>query len=644
MALEDCAYEQRAGLEMTAPCVFGRAHWQGPLAAYLPFSSGKHNLRFHSVSRRTHMDSKTSGPKPANKPSAPASVEEASRLMETQAPASAPAQRTEARPASGSADLQSTQAHLASPVQQDTVLGGGTASNSGEDDVVDFSQVQQQSQPPAGAQNRLAATQAPSSATTPQAASKVKRLDKLGDYKLIKKLGAGGMGEVYKGHQESLDREVAIKVLFKHLASNADFVQRFQREARIMAKLDHPNILRCWGAGEEGGFHYLAMEFIDGGSMQDVLDKRGKLSVGDALHVILACARALQHAHESNMIHRDIKPDNILLTRKGIVKVADLGLAKAHGENVNLTRTGTGAGTPIYMSPEQARDAKHVDHRSDIYSLGCMLYAFLAGKAPFAGETYVELFEAKEKGRFEPARKSNMEIPDRMDLMIDKMLAKKVEQRYQSCADLIKDLEGLGLANASLSFIEGAVAAPVAPVVPTPARPATKQPAAAAGSVAKKTGTPATTPPSAAKVDKNVWYLSYHNSEGKLVRKKMTTDQVRDMIRDPDFDLKAQASHDPKEGYRALATYSEFEHALRGRLEKARADRKTSKFKDIYKRIEKEQEQYKRWRWFRDLRRNAASWVMFLIYLGVIGAVIAGGFFVVRNYLWDMIKSWLHLQ
>jgi serine/threonine-protein kinase len=298
------------------------------------------------------------------------------------------------------------------------------------------------------------------------------------------------------------------------------------------------------------------------------------------------------------------------------------------------------------MSPEQARDAKHVDHRSDIYSLGCMLYALLVGKAPFAGETYVELFEAKEKGRFEPARKSSMEIPERLDLMIDKMLAKKVELRYQSCADLIKDLEGLGLANPALSFIDGAVAAPTAPVAATPSKPAIKQPATTAGPAAKKPAPGATSAAPAAKGgdSKNTWFLSYHTGEGKLVRKKLTTDQIRELIRDPDFDLKAQASHDPKEGYRALATYQEFEHALRGRLEKARADRKTVKFKNIYQKIEKEQAAYKRWRWFRDLRRSAAGWVMFIIYLGVIGGVIVGGFFVVRNYLWDMVKSWLHLQ
>jgi serine/threonine-protein kinase len=560
--------------------------------------------------------------------------------VETQAPAN-PALEETRPPASAPADLQNTQAHIANPVQQDTVLPSESAADAASQSFAVSPQALEQTQPQTATQNPPGGSQAPATPVqSAQPQEKVKKLDRLGEYKLIKKLGAGGMGEVFKGRQESLERDVAIKVLFKHLATDKQFVERFQREARIMAKLDHPNILRCYGVGEQGGFHYFAMEFVDGGSMQDALDKQGKLSVGDALHVILACARALEHAHELNMIHRDIKPDNVLLTRKGVVKLADLGLAKAHGENVNLTRTGTGAGTPIYMSPEQARDAKHVDLRTDIYSLGCMLYAFLTGKPPFAGETYVELFEAKEKGRFEPVRKSNTEVPERLDLMIDKMVAKKPEHRYQTCTEMIKDLEGLGLANATLSFAEVKQPTSSAVAPTTPAKTAAKPPVTP-GTVVKKPAAQTAAPtPTAAKSDaKNTWYLSYHTASGKLVRKKMTTDQIRELIRDPDFDLKAQASHDPKEGYRSLATYAEFEHSLKGRLEKARADRKTAKFRGIYDKLEKEEAQWKRWRWFRDLRRSAASWVIFLIYLALIGGAIVGGYVLVRYVLWDFITA-----
>ena len=253
----------------------------------------------------------------------------------------------------------------------------------------------------------------------------------LRDFRLIKKLGEGGMGKVYKAQQISLDRVVAVKVPFKHLAKDASFVQRFYREARIMARLDHPHILRCFSVGEESGWHYLAMEFIDGASMQNWLEKLGKLSIRDALHVALATAHALQHAHEQDMIHRDIKPDNILVTNKGVVKVADMGLAKVLTDDLSLSRTGTGAGTPHYMAPEQARDAKHVDNRCDIYALGCMLYCFLGGKPPFSAETYMELILAKEKGKYPPIRRLNPEVPERLELMIDKAIANKPEVRVQ---------------------------------------------------------------------------------------------------------------------------------------------------------------------------------------------------------------------
>jgi len=253
----------------------------------------------------------------------------------------------------------------------------------------------------------------------------------LGDYRLAKKLGQGGMGSVFKAHQVSLDREVAVKVLAKELSDKPAFVQRFLREARVMARLDHPNILRCFDVGTAKGYHYLAMEFVDGGSVEGFLKKIGRFSLGDSLHIVLTTAAALQHAHEKGLIHRDIKPDNILITNKGVIKVADLGLAKASDDDLGLTKTGTGVGTPYYMAPEQARDAKHVDGRVDIYALGVMTYVFLTGEMPFRGETLVEVIEAKEKGKYASVRKFNIEVPEKLDLVIGKMLASKPDHRYR---------------------------------------------------------------------------------------------------------------------------------------------------------------------------------------------------------------------
>ena len=170
----------------------------------------------------------------------------------------------------------------------------------------------------------------------------------LGDFEIERVLGKGGMGEVFLARQKSLDRLVALKVLSKEVGKKHGFVERFIREFRSMAKLDHPNAVKVYAADSTNGVHYAAIEYIDGQSMQKWIDKVGVLPVGDAIHVILRCADALRTAHEMNMIHRDIKPDNILLTKKGVVKVADFGLAKAvDDEDMSMTQAGTGLGVFI---------------------------------------------------------------------------------------------------------------------------------------------------------------------------------------------------------------------------------------------------------------------------------------------------------
>jgi serine/threonine-protein kinase len=483
-------------------------------------------------------------------------------------------------------------------------------------------------EPPAGKAKSAAGPSGPG--TRPAGAATVT----LGDYRLVKKLGEGGMGAVYKGRHDTLERDVAIKVMVKKLAADKTFVQRFYREARIMAKLDHPNIVRCYAVGEDKGFHYLAMEFVDGGSIQDWLKKQGKFSMGDALHVILACADALQHAHDLGLIHRDIKPENILLTRKGVVKVADLGLAKTTAaEDMSLTRTGVGAGTPYYMAPEQARDAKHVDHRCDIYALGCMLYCFVTGKLPFQGETTLALIQAKEAGKFPPARRSNSEVPERLDLIMDKMLAKSPDHRYQSCAELIEDLQGLDLANEALSFIDTGEAPKARPGAPTSARPG-KRPVTTAGRPGARTAAP----PPEEEEPSEWWYVSFKTPEGKQVTRKLKEEQVLALIKAENFDPEAQASRNPKTGFRDLATYREFEPTLRGRMTKARADRKAEKYRSMYKKIEEEEKSYQRWKRIRAFFQSTAGWVWLLIWLA---ALAAAGYLVylLAPSAWEWLAS-----
>lgn len=274
----------------------------------------------------------------------------------------------------------------------------------------------------------------------------------LGDFRIVRKLGAGAMGAVYLARQASADRDVALKVLAPELAARAPFLGRFRREAEAMATLQHPNIVTCHGVGEHAGFHYLAMEYVDGCGLDRVLDRLGGcLTPADALHIACACGRALAHAHGRGIVHRDLKPQNVMLTRYRVVKITDLGLAKPLDQDLSLTDTGVGMGTPLYMSPEQACNAKHADHRSDIYSLGVLLYQCLTGALPFTGESAMEVLRAKEQGVFRAARRLNPEVPPRLDLIVDKMMAKDVKYRYQSCAEVVADLEGLGLAAPVLS-------------------------------------------------------------------------------------------------------------------------------------------------------------------------------------------------
>jgi serine/threonine-protein kinase len=440
------------------------------------------------------------------------------------------------------------------------------------------------------------------------------------------------MGAVYKARHEALDRDVALKVLAPNLAENKSFVDRFLREARIQAKLDHPHIVKCYHIGEHKGLPYLALEYVDGGSVQACVEKLGKLSVGDSVHIALACAYALQHAHEQKMIHRDIKPDNLLISKKGVVKLADLGLAKATDENLSLTQSGTGAGTPYYMSPEQTRNAKHCDGRTDIYSMGVMLYVLLTGRMPFQGTTTVELLQSKEAGRFPPARKTVPEVPERLDLVIDKMLAKNPDHRYQTCADLIADLEGLGLANPALSFLRASTTGSGVKVMGPAA--VTKSPAAQP--------VPTMKPKPKAKEEEaveGIWYIKMRSEGSKTILRKMSTNQVIEAIKNEKLDNTYDASKLPKSGFRALATYPEFEPLLRGRIQQQRADRKARKYQSMYDKVMEEEATYQRRKGFRRFFNNMAGWMRLLLFL----AILAGAGYAVYHF-WPQIMKLVGMQ
>jgi serine/threonine protein kinase len=207
-------------------------------------------------------------------------------------------------------------------------------------------------------------------------------LQAIGSYDLVAKIAEGGMGTVYKGKNRETGAIVAIKVLSPALAKNRALLQRFEQEFRAASQLDHPNIVRALDYGG-GSNPYLVMEFVDGESLGQRLDRDGRIPEAEAVQVITQVCQGLYKAHNKGMIHRDVKPDNIMVTKDGQAKLTDMGLVKDMDTDLNLTRTGRGLGTPSYMAPEQFRNAKNVDRRCDIYSLGATLYMMVTGHNPF---------------------------------------------------------------------------------------------------------------------------------------------------------------------------------------------------------------------------------------------------------------------
>lgn len=368
-------------------------------------------------------------------------------------------------------------------------------------------------------------------------------LKSFGEFRILKKLGEGAMGVVYHALQQGeIKREVALKVLFPHVAKNPKLLKRMEIEGRSMGRLDHPNIVRGYGIHEVSGRQFIAMEYVDGENLQRVLNRSGRLGVGDALHITLACARALKYAHDEGLIHRDIKPDNVLINSKGEIKITDFGMVKLEVEDMSLTATGHAVGTPWYMPLEQARSAKDVDIRCDVYALGCMLYCLLTGQPPFVGNTIVEVIQAKEVGTFPPARQRNPEVPERLDLIIFKMAQKQARNRYASCGEVIEALESLDLANPRLSFLDADT--------PTP-RPSTTRVRAAA------TMEGAAAAPAAARdadIKADIWYVRLTMPGGKTLVRQLTTAEVIKLISAKDFDPETTASHSRGEGFRSRAS------------------------------------------------------------------------------------------
>jgi eukaryotic-like serine/threonine-protein kinase len=272
----------------------------------------------------------------------------------------------------------------------------------------------------------------------------------LGDFRLLRRLGQGGMGQVYLAEQISLKRKVAIKIMRPDMAINATAFQRFRSEAEAIARVSHANIVAVYAFAEEAGLHYIALEYVDGCTVKEYLDRKGKFDVSLAVNVIRQVAAALQRASELGIIHRDIKPENILLTRRGEVKVADFGLSRCFtddGASSNLTQPGVTMGTPLYMSPEQV-EGRAVDPRTDIYSLGVTCYHMLAGEPPFSGPTAIDIALQHLEAQPTPLGEKRPDLPADLCAIVHKMMAKALDDRYSTCKELLHDLSRM---RASLS-------------------------------------------------------------------------------------------------------------------------------------------------------------------------------------------------
>jgi serine/threonine protein kinase len=263
-------------------------------------------------------------------------------------------------------------------------------------------------------------------------------------YKILGKVGAGAMAVVYKAKQLSLNRTVAIKVLPKRFSENPEYVERFYKEGQAAGKLNHPNIVQAIDVGEAGGYHYFVMEYVEGRTIADDLSAGEVFDEQEAIEIIIQVAHALEHAHAHGLVHRDVKPKNIMINTQNIVKLADMGLARETTDiKAAQSEAGKAYGTPYYIAPEQIRGKIDIDGRADIYGLGATFYHMVTGRVPFMADDSAEIMRKHLRERLIPPDHINTSLTAGTSETIEVMMAKRREDRYKNVQELLTDLQGL---------------------------------------------------------------------------------------------------------------------------------------------------------------------------------------------------------
>jgi serine/threonine protein kinase len=332
-------------------------------------------------------------------------------------------------------------------------------------------------------------------------------LRSIGNYEILEKIAEGGMGAVYKGRHKGLGQIVAIKIVPPDTAKNQILLKRFEMEFRAASVLDHPNIVKALDYNAIGT-PFLVMEYVDGLSLGQKVERDGPIPEREAVEIIAQVCDGLHKAHKQSLIHRDVKPDNILLTADGVAKLTDMGLVKDADAELNLTRTGRGLGTPHFMAPEQFRNAKNADVRCDVYSLGATLYMLLTGEIPFNKTNPLDCWMKKVKNDFPAPRKLNPAISERVDWAVRRAMSADPAQRPATCREFVEDLTG----NAA------AVHGPPSTAVTQASESATRL----------ESATPRS---SATTIEDVLWYMVYTGPDGQQHNVKGLTSSIRENLR-----------------------------------------------------------------------------------------------------------------